>query len=96
MPVLFVPSSPFDGDGPAVSLGGSSGGQDLSRSFVGILSQGIWRWFEENSPHEAEKGTLKFGLTLLSDLTEESMPLLRLTDLSLPLDRVTDLPKADR
>jgi hypothetical protein len=96
MPVLFVPSSPFDGDGPAVSLGGSSGGQDLSRSFVGILSQGIWRWFEENSPHEAEKGTLKLGLTLLSDLTEESMPLLRLTDLSLPLDRVTDLPKADR
>lgn len=96
MPVLFVPSSPFDGDGPAVSLGGSSGGQDPSRSFVGILSQGIWRWFEENSPHEAEKGTLKLGLTLLSSLTDESMPLLRLTDLSLPLDRVTDLPKAER
>ena len=96
MPVLFVPSSPFDGDGPAVSLGGSSGGQDRSTSLISILSQGIWRWFEENSPHEAEKGALKFGLTLLSDLTDESMPLLRLTDLSLPLDRVTDLPKADR
>ncbi|HRW81883.1 MAG TPA: LysM domain-containing protein [Methanothrix sp.] len=89
LPVLFVPSSSFD---PSVPRRGRSSDQDTSGSFVSELSQEILRWFEENSPYEGKKGILKFDLTLLSNLTVQSMPLLRLSNLSLPLDWVTDLP----
>jgi hypothetical protein len=49
-------------------------------------SRAITRWFEALSPSCG--GTLTFDLMVMSDLTEQPMPLLRLSDLELPIQWV--------
>lgn len=57
---------------------------------IDYWSRAIARWFTAYSP--ACGGTLRFDLTVMSDLTTEPMPLLRLRDLELPIQWVQNPP----
>lgn len=93
LPVLFVPSSSFDPDKDSlVPQGGCPASFDPDSSFVCRLSRAVLKWFEDNSPKDVKEGSLWFDLTLLSNLTASSMPLLRLPNLKLDLGHVTDVP----
>jgi LysM repeat protein len=55
---------------------------------VSVWSSAIQSWFD-NQPPNGDGGTLWFDLSLMSDLTRQPMPLLRLRKLSLALSAIT-------
>jgi hypothetical protein len=55
---------------------------------VADWSAAIGHWFTCHRPAGTE-GTLRFDLTIMSNLTKQAMPLLRLRDLELPIAFIT-------
>ena len=88
LPVLLVPPTEFNVQTDwKVPQNGCSSGYSASASFVCNLSNAINSWTKQNSP-ATNNGTLWIDLTILSDLTEFSMPLLRFRNLVLQVDDI--------
>jgi len=76
LPVYLMPPTRI-----AIRAGGS--GTPLE-DIITTQAAGWDAWFRSNAP-ETDEGTLLFDLTVMSDLTERPMPILKMTGLYLPV-----------
>lgn len=82
LPVLLLPPKSVN---PKTDFIVSAGGCALvDGPFVCDLSRSILNWLSENEPSKS-KGELHFNLTIMSDQTEQLMPLIRLRNLFLEM-----------
>lgn len=87
LPVLLLPPATFDPEQLAVPPGGCPGGVTPDGALPCNLAAAVEQWFRANTP-SAVDGVLRLDLTVMSRLTEQPMPLLRLRTLVLRLGDV--------
>lgn len=87
LPVLLLPPATFTPTQLAVPEGGCPGGVTPDGSLPCNLAATVEQWFRANTPSGVE-GVLRLDLTVMSRLTEQPMPLLRLRTLVLKLGDV--------
>ena len=82
LPVLMQPPLEVDVKGNT--------GKTLAE-MISHWTQGIWKWFETHKP-KPDNGVLWFDLTIMSNLTSQPMPLLRLQQLKLEIKYIKPEP----
>lgn len=91
LPVLFLPPLRIN---PETDFNIPTGGcpmSDPGETFVCKLSNRILHWFNHNHPTQ-NKGEFQFDLTVMSHMTVNPMPLIRLRTLYLEVGKITPNP----
>jgi hypothetical protein len=92
LPVLLVPPTSLEiGSAFQVPEGWLPGKYDPAASFVCNLTSAVWQWFQDTVPSGAG-GKLLIDLTIMSSLTQNLVPLVRLEGLFLDLARIQPTP----
>ncbi len=86
IPVMMQPKQSIDVTQPQ-----SGSGETTLAEMIGAWSGSILKWFSDHQT-STQAGILHFDLTIFTNLTEQSMPMLRLNKMVLALKYVTDLP----
>ncbi len=88
LPVFFLPSTVMDIESDTKSS--VAAGED--KPLVVRIEEAVMKWFDENVPL-AMDGVVRFDLTVISDMTRQQVPLLRLRNLTLDIDHIKPEPK---
>ncbi|MBC6479394.1 MAG: hypothetical protein GDA56_18100 [Hormoscilla sp. GM7CHS1pb] len=83
LPVIMQPMQSFDIT--------SNADGNLPQKAIDSWSKSILSWFHAHQTSKDE-GILHFDMTVFSNLTQQSMPLLRLNSLTLEVQYITDIP----